>query len=394
MLLRPIRFAKGTVRFRVVGSSPERLLNLAAQRGVLIWDAHPAPQGLEGCMSAKDYRRIRPLARRASVRTRVLRKRGFPFLAARYRTRTGLAAGAALGAALLVFLSQFIWTIDVTGQEHVSAAQMKTLLAESGVKAGALRKGIDTAQVRRDMLLKVEELSWLSVNIVGCHADVEVKEKIKKPAIDETAAPCNIKARADGVITSVMAAEGVARVMVGSGVRQGDLLISGVTVDKQEQVRTVRARGRVMADVISKKEFHMAKRFDYFSVTENKAARRCLSFLTLRVPCSLSFAHFDDAAYTESDDMLTLNGTVLPLGFVTETAREVQREPVTLDRAGACRMAEKELLLWELFHKGEWTRVSKQLDVIETKDGFSCKATLVFNEDIAQSVDFSVEEQP
>ena len=92
--------------------------------------------------------------------------------------------------------------------------------------------------------------------------------------------------------------------------------------------------------------------------------------------------------------MLTLNGTVLPLGFVTETAREVQREPVTLDRAGACRMAEKELLLWELFCKGEWTRVSKQLDVIETKDGFSCKATLVFNEDIAQSVDFSVEEQP
>ncbi|MBQ1308421.1 MAG: sporulation protein YqfD, partial [Ruminococcus sp.] len=67
MLLNGIRFIKGTVRFRVSGKSPERLLNLAAQRGVLLWNAHPTAQGMEGETAARDYRRLRPLARQAGV---------------------------------------------------------------------------------------------------------------------------------------------------------------------------------------------------------------------------------------------------------------------------------------------------------------------------------------
>ena len=392
MLLNPIRFAKGTVRFRIIGRHPERLLNLAAQRGVSIWDAHPSAQGMEGWMAARDYRRIRPLVRRAGVRTKALRKRGLPFLAARYRGRVGLPVGALLGAALLVLLSQFLWTIEVTGQEHVSEARLKALLAESGVTVGAYRNGVDTALARRNLLLQVEELSWLSVNIVGCHADVEVKEKVKKPALDDNPSPCNLKASADGVITAVTAGEGTTRVKVGSGVRQGDLLVSGVSMTKLNTVRYVRAKGTVMADVISKKEISVAKQFDYISATENKTERLCLFFLGARMPCSLSFRHFDNAAYSETPSMLTVNGTALPLGFLTETAHELKSEKVTLDRAGAQRLMQKELLLWELFAKGACRRVSKALTVTETAQGFDCRADYVFNENIAQSVDFSVEE--
>ena len=100
MLLGIIRFIKGTVSFRAQGRSPERLLNLTAQRGVLLWNVRPSPQGLEGEVAARDYRRIRPLARKAAVRTTVLKKSGFPFLAAAYCGRAGLAVGAALAAAM------------------------------------------------------------------------------------------------------------------------------------------------------------------------------------------------------------------------------------------------------------------------------------------------------
>ena len=257
---------------------------------------------------------------------------------------------------------------------------------------GAYRNGVDTALARRNLLLQVEELSWLSVNIVGCHADVEVKEKVKKPALDDNPSPCNLKASADGVITAVTAGEGTTRVKVGSGVRQGDLLVSGVSMTKLNTVRYVRAKGTVMADVISKKEISVAKQFDYISATENKTERLCLFFLGARMPCSLSFRHFDNAAYSETPSMLTVNGTALPLGFLTETAHELKSEKVTLDRAGAQRLMQKELLLWELFAKGACRRVSKALTVTETAQGFDCRADYVFNENIAQSVDFSVEE--
>ena len=391
MLLGIIRFIKGTVSFRAQGRSSERLLNLTAQRGVLLWNVRPSPQGLEGEMAARDYRRIRPLARKAAVRTTVLKKSGFPFLAAAYRGRAGLAVGAALGAALLVFLSQFLWTIDVVGQEHVSEARLRTLLAESGVKTGALCRGVDAGQVKRDILLKVEDISWLSVNIVGCHANVEIKEKTRKPENDGDT-PCNLKAKEDGVITKITVGEGVTEVKKGSGVAKGDLLVSGVSAAREGTVRYLHAEGEIMADVISEKEFKLPKEDDYISLTENKAERRQLGFLIFRFPCTLSFRFFASAARTEEADWLTADKTALPLGFVTETLHELKTERVTRDEANARAVFNRAALLEELFAKGEGRRVSKELTVAEADGAFTGRVRWVFNENIAESVDFSVEE--
>lgn len=391
MLLGIIRFIKGTVSFRAQGRSPERLLNLTAQRGVLLWNVRPSPQGLEGEMAARDYRRIRPLARKAAVRTTVLKKSGFPFLAAAYCGRAGLAVGAALGAALLVFLSQFLWTIDVVGQEHVSEARLRTLLAESGVKTGALCRGVDAGQVKRDILLKVEDISWLSVNIVGCHANVEIKEKTRKPENDGDT-PCNLKAKEDGVITKITVGEGVTEVKKGSGVAKGDLLVSGVSAAREGTVRYLHAEGEIMADVISEKEFKLPKEDDYISLTENKAERRQLGFLIFRFPCTLSFRFFASAARTEEADWLTADKTALPLGFVTETLHELKTERVTRDEANARAVFNRAALLEELFAKGEGRRVSKELTVAENDGAFTGRVRWVFNENIAESVDFSVEE--
>ncbi len=391
MLLGIIRFFKGTVSFRAQGRSPERLLNLTAQRGVLLWNVRPSPQGLEGEMAARDYRRIRPLARKAAVRTTILKKSGFPFLAAAYRGRAGLAVGAALGAALLVFLSQFLWTIDVVGQEHVSEARLRTLLAESGVKTGALCRGVDAGQVKRDILLKVEDISWLSVNIVGCHANVEIKEKTRKPENDGDT-PCNLKAKEDGVITKITVGEGVTEVKKGSGVAKGDLLVSGVSAAREGTVRYLHAEGEIMADVISEKEFKLPKEDDYISLTENKAERRQLGFLIFRFPCTLSFRFFASAARTEEADWLTADKTALPLGFVTETLHELKTERVTRDEANARAVFNRAALLEELFAKGEGRRVSKELTVAENDGAFTGRVRWVFNENIAESVDFSVEE--
>ena len=391
MLLGIIRFIKGTVSFRAQGRSPERLLNLTAQRGVLLWNVRPSPQGLEGEMAARDYRRIRPLARKAAVRTTILKKSGFPFLAAAYRGRAGLAVGAALGAALLVFLSQFLWTIDVVGQEHVSEARLRTLLAESGVKTGALCRGVDAGQVKRDILLKVEDISWLSVNIVGCHANVEIKEKTRKPENDGDT-PCNLKAKEDGVITKITVGEGVTEVKKGSGVAKGDLLVSGVSAAREGTVRYLHAEGEIMADVISEKEFKLPKEDDYISLTENKAERRQLGFLIFRFPCTLSFRFFASAARTEEADWLTADKTALPLGFVTETLHELKTERVTRDEANARAVFNRAALLEELFAKGEGRRMSKELTVAENDGAFTGRVRWVFNENIAESVDFSVEE--
>ena len=392
MLVTFIRLLKGYVRFRISGKSPERFMNLCAQRGIILWNAQPTAQGLEACVSAKDYRQIRPSARKAKIKTKMLKKRGIPFVTAKYKGRIGIPIGMALGIALLILLSQFIWTIDVVGLKTVSEQRLLDLLVESGVKAGAYKYHVDTGQARRDILLEVDEIGWLSVNITGSHAKVEVKEKTQKPPLEDNPSPCNIKAAKDGVITKITAGEGMAQVQKGSGVAKGDLLISGVNLTAQNTVRYVRAKGEVWADIISEKVLSIDKQLHYNSILENKSERRRIHFLGAQFPCSLSFRTFENTAYTQADDSFTLNGVALPLGIVTETAWELSDESVTLSREQAQSIFDTSSLLYEIFEHGGGKRTGKQFKIEETDSSYIYRINYVFNENIAESVDFNVEE--
>lgn len=392
MLLRIIRFFKGWVRFGISGMSPERFLNLTSQRGIILWEAHPSKNGIEACMTVKDYRMIRPIARRARVRTRILEKRGLPFIAAKYKGRVGIPIGAAVGIALLVFLSQFIWTVDIKGAEHISETRIRAILNESGVRTGAYKQSVNTRQAYRSVLLQIDEISWLSVNITGCHADVEIREKAEKPDIDGKSTPCNLKARADGVVTKVTAGEGIAQVKAGSGVAKGDLLVSGMNLTKNNKVRCVRARGEVFADVVYNKEMELPKEYNYISLTENKTDRFRFSFLGMGIPCSLSFISYPEAVYTVDESLLTANGVSLPLGVITETSHELHSQKLCPNEKTARRVFDNALMLFEIFEKGGAKRVSRAVSVTEDSGSFDCSASFVFNENIAESVDFSVEE--
>ena len=50
MLVSILRYIKGYVRFTATGSSPERLLNLAAARGVPLWNPQPSEDGISAGM--------------------------------------------------------------------------------------------------------------------------------------------------------------------------------------------------------------------------------------------------------------------------------------------------------------------------------------------------------
>lgn len=393
MLVRLIRLFTGYVVFRVIGKSPERLMNICAKRGVHLWNARPVSNGFQACISGKDYRRIRPLARKAGVITKIRKKRGLPFAAVKYKGRTGLPAGAAAGIVLLIVLSQFLWTVNIKGLKTVSEERIADLLEESGVKAGAFKHGVDTSQARRDILLKVDEIGWMSVNICGCNADVEVKEKTKKPELEDDTSPCNLKAKCDGVITKVTAAQGMSQVKTGSGVKQGDLLISGVSLTKRNTVRYVRAKGEVMADVISDKEIKLPKEYEYISLTENKTDRYRLSFLGVELPCSLSFQSYPFSAYTRNAEYAAPDGVALPLGIVTETSYELHKEPAVPDANSADAVFNKTLLLYELFEKNGAAITEKTRSITVENGEYTCRAHYVFNENIAESVDFSVDEE-
>ena len=391
MLVGVVRWFRGYVGFTATGRFPERLLNLAAVRGVNIADPRPVEGGVGGIMSVSDYRRIRPLARRARVRLRVNRRRGLPFVLRRYRGRYGLAAGAVLGAVAVGVLSQFLWSYRVLGADSLSEQHIRRVLAESGISVGTYLGDLDVEPIERNLLRELDGITWVSVNLMGCTADVEVRQKAQKPEI-QSMEPCNVVAKADGVITKLKVREGFAAVKEGSGVAAGELIVSGFNPTKQGGVRYMHADADIYADVISKRELKIPKSYNYYSLTENKIDRTRLKFLWFEMPLSLSFGSFDHRAVTVRDRSLVLNGTVLPVGTSVETTRELEMCRAATNEASASEIFRNAELLYEAFSKPDSRPVSRKFVVNEDENGYSCEFNCVFNENIAQTAEFSVTE--
>ncbi|MEE1319070.1 MAG: sporulation protein YqfD, partial [Ruminococcus sp.] len=254
MMVGVIRFFRGYVDFSAEGKFPERFLNITSRNGVSLWNAQPVKNGLEGSMYISDYRKIRRTAKKSKVKTKITAKHGLPFFTAKYKNRIGLPIGTALGIILLLVLSNFIWSVKITGNESVSTTKIAEILYESGIRTGGYKNNLDVQKICRDTMLDIEEIGWMSVNLTGNIASVEIKEKAQKPELNTNTNPSNIKAKCDGVITDIKATKGTTKVLKGSGVAEGDLLVSGITETKLNTLQYVHAEAEVYADVYSQKE--------------------------------------------------------------------------------------------------------------------------------------------
>jgi len=200
-------------------------------------------------MSVKSFKLIRPVARKAKCRVRLLKKAGLPFLFNKYRRRKAFFAGAALFTALIFILSSFVWSIEITGNKKLQISELEKALARSGVRTGMLKYKVDTDEAVTNMMLDVEELGWISIVVKGTKVKVEVRERSEMPVVIPRHIPCDVVASKDGMIKRVIAEEGIEAVAVGDTVKQGQVLISGNIPLKGDNAgsRLVHAMGTVLA---------------------------------------------------------------------------------------------------------------------------------------------------
>ncbi|MBP0963380.1 MAG: sporulation protein YqfD, partial [Oscillospiraceae bacterium] len=173
-----IRYFRGWVRFRVTGGFPERFINLCALKGLPLWDGQRRGEECFFTTRAACYRRLRPCAKGAGVRLKVVERGGLPFGLHRRRKRWGLVVGAAVCVALLVASSHFLWNVRVVGNHRLEEQLVLEKLETLGVKPGVRLNGIDVQSVERRLMLELEELGWVAVNLQGSTAVVQLQERV------------------------------------------------------------------------------------------------------------------------------------------------------------------------------------------------------------------------
>ncbi|MBE7002693.1 MAG: sporulation protein YqfD [Ruminococcaceae bacterium] len=230
---RTIFLLRGYVRARTGSEFPERVLNVCSARGIPFRDpAFLGEHELALTVARRDWRRLRAACADVGAEVHIERVAGVPFVLGRLRRRRALVAGLLLCAALFLANACFIWDLRVEGNETVPSGRILRVLAEHGVRRGTFAFSIQQRRLCNHALLELPELAWLTVNVRGCRATVIVRERVPRPGIVNESAPTNVVARRDGLVTAVRALDGEARVLPGTMVRKGQLLISGVVETK------------------------------------------------------------------------------------------------------------------------------------------------------------------
>ena len=229
MLNQIVNRLQGQVRIRVETPFPERVLNLCGARNLAFWDMEWESETAFTCrLNRRDYYALRRAVKQLDCRLTVVRKEGVPFFLGRFRRRHALLAGLTLCSALLFFGSFFIWDFTVEGNQRVTDEEILRALQRQGVGIGTFGISLDTEDIRNHVLLEIPELLWITVNVSGCRAYVEVRERVEAPEPVDEREPTNVVARRDGLILDIQAMDGVRCVLPGTSVEAGELLISGV----------------------------------------------------------------------------------------------------------------------------------------------------------------------
>ncbi len=201
-------------------------IQAVAEQGIDLWNLREVGGGYEVCVLASDFRHLRGPAWETRTRVRILRRQGWPFRL-RGPTSSALVYGLIIFIGVLYILGSFVWRIEISGLELMSAGELLEGLERAGLRVGVPKRLLDTTAVEDRLLLAMPRLSWVSVELRGTTARVTVLEKTTHDEILRDMLPADIVAGKDGRLVTLIALEGIPKAREGDWVEAGQVLIAG-----------------------------------------------------------------------------------------------------------------------------------------------------------------------
>ncbi len=229
----------------------ETFLNMCMRYGFLYYSIEFDDEREKVCfvLPASQRGRVLSACRVWRIGVRVGGKYGLIARLSRYRGRWGLALGLVLSLILFFASQSVIWRIDITGNETLTREDVIECLLENGMGVGDVISRVDTNSVEQRVMINNDSISYVSINIIGTVATVEIRETIDTEIKEDNKKPANLVSRFDAQIISIEAYSGFVCVKEEDFVRAGELLVSGIYASEKAPIRYTRASGKIFGRV-------------------------------------------------------------------------------------------------------------------------------------------------
>ena len=304
---------------RVPREHAERALNLCMHGGIVYLDGGSDEHDLRLCLRTGCAHRLCRALLSAGVPHTVERRGGLPQLALGLCRRPGAVLGL-LCVLVLLFASEcFLFDVRVTGNSTLTERQVRELLAAQGLAPGTFLPGLDTDALENRVMLSTDKIAWLSVNLRGNVANVElVEQRVAEPV--QALRPAHIVAARSGEVVAVELYRGNVLVMAGQQVTKGEILIAGVYDSAATGFRFTRAAGQVKARTVYEFSVEIPYEYEKKVYTGEKYEKKSLIFFAFPIKVFENTGNCDgvcDIIYIV-ENCSPVSGADLPLVLQTE----------------------------------------------------------------------------
>lgn len=315
---------------------------------------------------------------------------GLPALILKYRKRWGIAVGTILFLLITYISGRVIWTLNITGNCNISDEYIREVLSRVGCREGAVINQLDFAKINNAFLAESEGIAWISVNIDGTHANVELRETMKGSSPDNGSI-FNIVAAEDGQIERLAQIEGKPQVSINDVVKEGDILVSGAIVYHENLLRYESACGSIYAYVTRDFQVEVPFRYKKKVYTGRKIDDKSAVFFKNNINLFTNYGipyKFYDTIYEEKN--LFIFGETLPLGISKISYREYTEKNIelTIEQARNEAIEKYRNKLTETLGKDEL--LEKTVSVKSDNDKITIKCSLYCLADIAEQKEIKI----
>ena len=344
-----LSYILGYVSIVVEGYFIERFINICNNQKIFLWNMQRKHSTIiKVNIGVKDFKRIKNIAQKTKCRVKIQEKKGMPFILHKYKKRKIFAIFFILLIFAVITLPNFIWNIEVTGNDKISAEEILRDLEENNFKIGTTKINLNTKRIIDKVRLKRDDLAWMGIEIKGTNAIVKVVEADLKPDIIQEQEYCNIVATKDAMIVKISAQNGIAVVKEGDIVTKGTILVQGWLEGQFTGIHYVHANGEVQAKVwYSKKErlkLNQTKKIQTGNV-KNKYSVKINNFEINLLKGVPKFQNYD--TIETSKKLKLFSNFYLPIEINKKTYQEYENQEVqyTFEEAKqlAIEKAEEEL---------------------------------------------------
>ena len=217
----------GTVHLKIRGTRVLWLLQLLAQERVILRNIRIINDTeLHVTVLKKHREKVNACMKKSACEIIEEKESGFSVTFRHALKRPILLIGLLLAIVIGITVPKFVFFYTVEGNVTVPTEKILRELHQLGVGFGTFGPSIHPQEIKNRMLLRIPELSWITVQQSGACANVVVRERPQKLPVLDRKTPKDLIAVRSGIITKTEILQGNPLVKAGDLVSKGQTLIS------------------------------------------------------------------------------------------------------------------------------------------------------------------------